>query len=229
MEFYVYPKSREPEVTEMMKSIQRFYRNKAPIYDSPAVDSYVIVRNQQDQNLYRARVMAHNEKLHKFKVCLIDLGKKAIVTVDLIWEMEKRFAKLPVIVVRCTLPNALLNVTTQEIQSKIDNYIQPGRDISCTFVSASDKNNPIYDVVMDVNGLNLRQALIDDDIMAVLPNGKKLSTFFFLSKCWLDFFFWLFFGLTHRHRSIAIGWPDYISTYHRYTRFDFISHTNQWL
>lgn len=169
MEFYVRPKARESEIVEMMKSIQRFYRNKSSIYDNPSVDSYVIVRNQQDQTLYRARVMAYNEERQKFKVCLVDLGKKAIVTLEHIWEMEKRFAKLPIVVVRCTLPNAVLNLTPQEIQSKIDDYIQPGREICCAFVAVS--SDEIYSVDMSIGGMDLRQTLIDGGILAVLPDG----------------------------------------------------------
>lgn len=153
-----------------MKSIQRFYRNKTTIYGNPSINSYVIVRNQQDQLLYRARVMAYNEKLNKFRVCLIDLGKKQIVSLDDIWEMEKRFTKLPIIVARCTMANILLNMPADEIRLKLDDYIQKNGEIYCQYLSVLD--NCIYNVDLEIDGNNLRQKLIDDCVISILPAGK---------------------------------------------------------
>lgn len=172
LEFYVMPKSKETELTNLMKLIQRFYRNKATIYDNPAIGSYVIARNQQDQKLYRARVLAYNEKLNKFRVCLIDLGKKSVVTLDDIWEMEKRFAKLPVIVVPCTMDKILLNLSVKEFESKIDDYIRSDSNIDCKLLSLLP--NEFYDVDLVVDGQNLRQQLLDCGAISMLPTSKCL-------------------------------------------------------
>lgn len=170
VEFYVYQKDKEPEYETLMSKIQKFYKSRDSVFDNPVPGTYVIVKNNQDQLFYRAVVLAYNEQLYKFKVHLIDLGKKSIVSQNDIWLLEMRFTQLPKMAIKCTL-NVTLIATRPDIQNKIDQLIDPSKNIRCDFKKAFDD---MYAADLFVEDLNLKNTLIEDGLVSAVIEGKSL-------------------------------------------------------
>ncbi|XP_055543913.1 maternal protein tudor [Wyeomyia smithii] len=171
-EFYVILKEDDNKYDEMMKQIQKFYKNKSPVDDVPPVGSTVVVRYQKHNAFYRAQVLKHNEVLGKFKVELVDCGNKTIVTGADLWKLNKRFATLPKMALRCTLTNIKMNCDVKELQNKIDKYVTNERSIECVFLERSEQRL-ICDVEAD--GVDLKLALLKDNLIAQILTDIDLD------------------------------------------------------
>lgn len=170
-EFYVRMKDEETKFEDMMKQIQKFYRNKSTAGDVPPVGSTVIARYQKHNTFYRAKVIKYNESLGKFKVELVDCGIRAIVTGSELWKLDRRFSKLPQLAIQCTLANIKINCEPKELQNKIDRYISNDQPIGCVFL---DKTESKYLCDVETQGTDLKMALLKDNLIAQILTGKCL-------------------------------------------------------
>ncbi|XP_021703870.1 maternal protein tudor [Aedes aegypti] len=171
-EFYVRMKDEEVKFEDMMKQIQKYYRNKPSTSDVPPVGSTVIARYQKHNTLYRAKVIKYNEMLGKFKVELVDCGIRAIVTGSELWKLERRFVKLPQLAIQCTLANIKINCEPKELQNKIDRYISNEQPIGCVFLDKSE-NKYLCDV--ETQGTDLKMALLKDNLVAQILTDVDLN------------------------------------------------------
>lgn len=172
-EFYVRMKDEEDKFEEMMKQVQKFYKGRPAVGDVPPVGSAVVARYQKHNTLYRARVIKYNEVLAKFKVELLDNGNKVIVSNPELWKVDRRFTKLPKMAIQCSLANIKLNCDAKELLNKIDNYVS-GEPIECVFLDKGEDSKYVCDV--DVQGADLKMALLKDNLIAQILTGKiKIS------------------------------------------------------
>lgn len=169
-EFYVRMKDEENKYEDMMKQIQKFYKNKHPIIEVAPVGAAVIARHQKHNTFYRANVLKYNESLNKFKVELTDCGNKSIVS-DL-WRLEKRFTKLPKMAIQCTLANIKLNCDVKELQNRIDKYVDNEQPIVCTFLEQSEDK---YLCEVESKGADLKMALLKDNLIAQILTDIDLN------------------------------------------------------
>lgn len=171
-EFYVRMKDEEAKFEEMMKQIQKFYRNKPTVTDVPPVASAVIARYNKHSTLYRAKVIKYNESLGKYKVELVDSGMRAIVTNSELWRLERRFVKLPKLAIQCTLANIKINCEPKELQNKIDRYISNEKSIDCVFL---DKSEDKYLCDVETQGMDLKMALLKDNLIAQILTDVDIN------------------------------------------------------
>lgn len=152
-----------------MKNLQKFYKNRPPTKHIPKNGSSIIARYAKDSLFYRARILNSNPDLKKYRVEFIDFGNKSIVTLDNVWEVERQFMKVPRIAISCSLLGIILNVEQTAIIDKIDLYLTKESSIQCEFIKT--ENNINY-VEVYVNGNNLRESFIKDDLVLSLPESE---------------------------------------------------------
>lgn len=169
LEFYVQLKSTDAKFDEMMYQIQKYYRKRATVQKKVPIDSLVMVRHKADSVIKRARIVDYNEPRDKYRVQFIDYGAKALCQSTDMFEMEKSFIRLPVLAIRCTLGDVILNKSVLEVHNKVHNIINNVEDIECTFVGKDHEKNTVD---MIVNGKNLKNTLIQDKLLTNLPKGK---------------------------------------------------------
>lgn len=170
-EFYVRMKDEEDKFEEMMKQLQKFYKGRPAVSEVPPVGAAVVARYQKHNTLYRARVMKYNEVLAKFRVELLDSGNKVIVSNPELWKVDRRFTKLPKMAIQCSLANIKLNCDAKELQNKIDKYVS-GEPIECVFL---DKGEDKYLCDVDVQGTDLKMALLKDNLIAQILTDIDLN------------------------------------------------------
>ncbi|XP_039443897.1 maternal protein tudor [Culex pipiens pallens] len=171
-EFYVRMKDEEDKFEEMMKQVQKFYKGRPAVGDVPPVGSAVVARYQKHNALYRARVIKYNEVLAKFKVELLDQGNKVIVSNPELWKVDRRFTKLPMMAIQCSLANIKLNCDAKELLNKIDKYVS-GEPIECVFLDKGEDSKYVCDV--DVQGADLKMALLKDNLIAQILTDIDLN------------------------------------------------------
>lgn len=170
-EFYVRMKDEEVIFEDMMKQIQKFYKNKPAVNDLPPVGSAVVARYQKHNTFYRARVIKYNEVLCKFKVELIDSGSKVIVSKPELWKLDLRFTKLPKMAIQCTLANIKINCDVRELQNKIEKYVSSD-PIECVLLEKSE-GKFLCDV--EVHGADLKMSLLKDNLIAQILTDIDLN------------------------------------------------------
>lgn len=180
-EFYVQLKSCESDCDEMMNKIQLFYKDRKSTKNRPNIGDIVIVRHRKDNSFKRAKILNFNSVLDKYRVQFIDFGTKSTCQFDDIYDLEKSFIRLSPMAIWCSLQHVVKNVTREEIEMKIDQYINEKQNIQCVFLSTV---GDITFVELNIEGRDFKQALIDDGLMSLLPPGKshththKSNTFF---------------------------------------------------
>ncbi|XP_053697749.1 maternal protein tudor [Sabethes cyaneus] len=171
-EFYVVLKDNHGKYDDMMKQMQKFYKNKPPVDDVPPVGSNLVVRYQKYNTFYRAHVLKYNEALGKFKVELFDCGNKTIVTVTDLWKLDKRFTTLPKMALQCTLANIKTSCDVKELQNKIDKYVNNERSIDCVVLDRSEQR---FVCEIETNGADLKLALLKDELVAQVLTDVDLD------------------------------------------------------
>lgn len=171
-EFYVRMKDEESKFEDMMKQIQKFYRNKSPLNEVPPLGATVIARYLKHNTFYRAKILKHNEALGKFKVELVDCGNRAIVTGAELWKLEQRFSKLPKLAIQCTLANIKINCDTKDLLNRINSYISPDHPVQSVFL---DKSEDKYLCDVETQGTDLKMALLKDNLIAQILTDIDLN------------------------------------------------------
>lgn len=157
----------------MMKKLQIFYKNRSSTYETPTtIGSYVIVKNKNDNIFYRCKIFDYNEKLQKYKIHFIDIGNKSICTLNDIFDVEKQFTKLPIMAIRCGLPNVIVNCEQNDVVKCIDKYQLENNNILCEFQIT---NNDITFVELFIDGNKLTNLLINDGIITSLNEGTMID------------------------------------------------------
>lgn len=166
----------------MMDEMQQFYQSRSPINaDSPPqrIGAFVVSRYARDQHFYRAQVLDYRDTNKKYKIVFVDVGNKTTATAANIWPMEQRFAQLERLAIQCGLENIVLNYDRKEIEEKIDSHLHESQDITSEFLSI-DEDACIVHIL--VNGISLRDTLLQDLVVSEAPAGKRIFVSFLLPK-----------------------------------------------
>lgn len=169
LEFYVSTQESDADLdyTMQMKKIHHFYKTKSPTTNKIDVGSYVIAKYSKNNQLHRAKIVAHNEKLNKYKAQLIDLGAMTIVDPCDIYEMDKQFAQLKRQAIACSLSGVALRVSRRDIENAVDECIG-NKTLMCKFIK---RKGDMFHVDIEVNRINIRESLIADGLLSVLSEG----------------------------------------------------------
>lgn len=171
----------ETKCDDMMFQLQQYYRKRAHVSQKVPIGALVLVRHHVDQVVKRARIIDYNEARQKYRVLFIDYGQRVICQQHDIFEMERSFTRLPAMAICCTLDDIILKKPEQEIQNQVFAILGTGPDVECQF-NRRIQNKTV--VEMNVNGCNIKDTMIRDNLLINLPKG----TSYLLSFKW----YWLF-------------------------------------
>uniref|UniRef100_A0A182SQP9 Tudor domain-containing protein n=1 Tax=Anopheles maculatus TaxID=74869 RepID=A0A182SQP9_9DIPT len=178
-QFYVRLRSDEDKYHDMMKQLQKYYRNKSNqqlhqqqlqhqqsdgrTAKPPATGSIVVVRHPKHNTFYRARVLKYNESVQKYKVELVDSGNKLALAANDLWMVERRFTRLAPMAIACALPDVRLRCEVKELQGRIDSYLSSERQFEVVFLERAEGK---YHCKVDSLGRDLKEQLLADALIA---------------------------------------------------------------
>lgn len=169
-QFFTQLKARSAEFESFMKDIQQFYQ-KLPLQQLQLkVGSFVMARHRKDNVIYRARIMACNQMLRKYKVHFVDFGSQYTVTSEDIWQVEKRFADFPVMAYLCGFDGIVSNYDHLYIIDRMDKYLPQGVTIQCEYIEKN--SHDLYFVNVNVNKVSLKQTLSSEGFITEICPGK---------------------------------------------------------
>ncbi|XP_055385301.1 maternal protein tudor isoform X2 [Condylostylus longicornis] len=171
-QFFTHDSKMTSRFEKMMRKMQTFYKNRSAIQNKQIeVGSIVIAKYKQDNVLYRAKVLACNPQMKKYKVEFIDFGNRSIVEENDMWQMEKRFAQVPVMANLCSFENIVSNYENQKIIDFIAKYLKQGITLNCQYMK---KENNTYFVNINLKDDSLKHILIKEGMVSELKEGTKL-------------------------------------------------------
>ncbi|XP_055837554.1 maternal protein tudor [Episyrphus balteatus] len=171
-QFYTHLKSKTQEFEKLMKNIQEHYRNK-PIKQIPLkVGANVIARYRKDNILYRARVIACNQMLRKYKVIFVDFGNQSTVGDQDIFQVEKRFSDFPQMAYLCCFDNIVCNYENTQIIECMEQYLPVGAGLQCEYL---EREEDMYYVNINVNGVSLKHSIVKDGLLAEISPDIRLE------------------------------------------------------
>ncbi|XP_058119702.1 maternal protein tudor [Anopheles ziemanni] len=178
-QFFVRLRSDEDKYHEMMKQLQKFYRNKSNQQQhqqqqqaaiagggkaqKPSAGSIVVVRHPKHNAFYRGRVVKYNESVQKYKVELVDAGNKLVLSSNDLWMVERRFTRLAPMAISCALPEIRLLCEVKELQNRIDAYIGNEKQIEATFLERTAEGK--HHCKVETQGSDLKTQLIADSLI----------------------------------------------------------------
>ncbi|XP_065370364.1 maternal protein tudor isoform X2 [Calliphora vicina] len=172
-QFYTQLKSRSGEFERFMKDIQQFY-HKLPLQQLQLkVGSFVMARQRKDNIIYRARIMACNQMLRKYKVHFVDFGNQYTVTSEDIWQVEKRFADFPIMAYLCGFDGIVSNYDHLYIIDRMDKYLPQGVTLQCEYIEKN--NHDLYYVNVKVNKVSLKQTLSTEGLITEICPELRLD------------------------------------------------------
>uniref|UniRef100_A0A182JSD4 Tudor domain-containing protein n=1 Tax=Anopheles christyi TaxID=43041 RepID=A0A182JSD4_9DIPT len=180
-QFYVRLRSEEDKYHEMMKQLQKYYRNKSnqQLHQQqlqqqqqqssgkaakPSTGSIVVVRHPKHNAFYRGRVLKYNESAQKYKVELVDGGNKLALSANDLWLVERRFTRLAPMAIGCALPDVRLRCEVKELQNRIDSYISNDKQFETVFVERVEGGK--YHCKVNSLGRDLKEQLLEDSLIA---------------------------------------------------------------
>ena len=137
-----------------------------------AIVLYLVSCSQQTKIYCRATILNYNEELKKYKIKFIYFGNTAIVTIDNLWQLEKRFTILPQLAIRCSLTKGLLQTSIDHIMEVIGSYIPTKSQHQCEFTH--DDGEIYYVVNYLVNNNLLFDRFVVDELIVPLPESILL-------------------------------------------------------
>lgn len=174
-QFYTHLKSRTAEFEQLMRRMQQFYQNKPNQHLQLKVGSYVVARYRKDNILYRARIIACNQMLRKYKVHFVDFGSQYTVGAEDIWQVEKRFGDFPCMAYLCAISGIISNVDHLLIIDRMEKYLPTGSKLTCEYIERVEDDGDLYYVNVNVNNMSLRETLkLDGLITDVCPGRVKI-------------------------------------------------------
>ncbi|XP_067630078.1 maternal protein tudor isoform X2 [Eurosta solidaginis] len=171
-QFYTHLKSRLADFESLMIDIQEFYKQKSLQQLQLKVGSYVIARYRKENRLYRARILACNQMLRKYKVHFVDVGNQYTVTSEDIWQVEKRFASLPVMAYLCSFSGIVSNYDHLYIIDRMEKYLPVGATLNCEYI---EREQEMYYVNVKVNGTSLKDTLKSEGLITEVGPDLRLG------------------------------------------------------
>ncbi|XP_073845267.1 tudor domain containing protein [Musca autumnalis] len=166
-QFYTQLKSRSVEFERFMKEIHQFY-SKLPLQQLQLrVGSYVMARQRKDNIIYRARILACNQMLRKYKVLFVDFGNMYTVTSEDIWPVEKKFSDFPIMSYLCGFDGIVSNYDHLYIIDRMDRYLPQGVTLQCEYIEKSTQND-LYFVNVMVNKVSLKETLKNEKLITYI-------------------------------------------------------------
>lgn len=153
----------------MMIKIQLFYKDRESTKARPNIGDIAIVRHRKDNLFKRAKILNFNSQLDKYRVQFIDFGTKMTCQFDDVYELEKSFTRLVPMAILCSLSNVVQNLSRDEIEARIDQYINEKQNIQCEFLSTE---GDITFVELNIEGRDFKQALVKDALISMLPTSN---------------------------------------------------------
>ncbi|XP_061396523.1 maternal protein tudor [Musca vetustissima] len=173
-QFYTQLKSRSAEFERFMKEIQQFY-SKLPLQQLQLrVGSYVMARQRKDNIIYRARILACNQMLRKYKVHFVDFGNMYTVTSEDIWPVEKKFADFPIMAYLCGFDGIVSNYDHLYIIDRMDKYLPQGVTLQCEYIEKNTQND-LYFVNVMVNKVSLKETLKNEKLITEICPELRLE------------------------------------------------------
>lgn len=169
-EFYITLAEYKRHIDDMMKEIQRIYKNELPINDREDKDKPVIALDSTSNLLHRGLILAYNPDLNKYRVQLIDTGAIVILSPNKIYKMKSNFMQLPAMAVKCSFGSVITAFDKNTILKKIPNYFKNKPNIKGKVLSHDSEGTVLIDI--DLDGKSLINSLISDGIIAELPQSK---------------------------------------------------------
>lgn len=176
--FHVQLKSFESNCDEMVHQMQQFYNNQNPVQQRPPIGSFVVVRNKNDQEFHRGKIIDYNETLNKYKVKTIDFGDVFVYQQADLFEMEQSFIRLPPMAVCCTLGNIIMTKSKKEITEMVEfcnTQANKSNQIECEFGNTDDE---IKQAEIFINGESLKEILIKNQLIVQIPKSKYFIEIF---------------------------------------------------
>uniref|UniRef100_T1PB62 Tudor domain protein n=1 Tax=Musca domestica TaxID=7370 RepID=T1PB62_MUSDO len=157
-----------------MKEIQQFY-SKLPLQQLQLrVGSHVMARQRKDNIIYRARILACNQMLRKYKVHFVDFGNMYTVTSEDIWPVEKKFADFPIMAYLCGFDGIVSNYDHLYIIDRMDKYLPQGVTLQCEYIEKNSQND-LYFVNVMVNKVSLKETLKNEKLITEICPELRLD------------------------------------------------------
>ncbi|XP_050078939.1 maternal protein tudor [Anopheles maculipalpis] len=179
-QFYVRLRSEEDKYHDMMKQLQKYYRNKGNqqlhqqqlqqqqsdgrTAKPPSTGSIVVVRHPKHNTFYRGRVLKYNDSVQKYKVELVDSGNKLALAANDLWMVERRFTRHAPMAIACGLPDVRMRCEVKELQGRIDSYLSNERQFEAVFLERTEGHK--YHCKVDSLGRDLKEQLLADALIA---------------------------------------------------------------
>lgn len=155
-----------------MQAMQEFYQNRPALTSCPEIGSFVVCR-KPDGVFHRAQIK--NKRGDEFKFQCVDVGDKTVCTLENIWPLEQRFAKIDCLAVRCSLKGVALNYDAAYIE-KLIGRLMP-KDVSNTVLflgKMANEENSLW-VELRVGEELLKEVLVRDGLVTSISDGKLIK------------------------------------------------------
>ncbi|KAH8371983.1 hypothetical protein KR093_009569 [Drosophila rubida] len=175
-QFYVVPKSLASKYDNLLREMRQFYRQKPHQPLQLKVNSSVVVRQRKDNAILRGTVIACNHMLRKYRIFCVDTGNVLTVTSEDVWQVEQRFAEPPCLALRCSFDNVVTNYDHLYIVDRMEKFVPANAKVECEFSAKQQlNNNSTYIVKMLVNGVSLRDTLINAQFLTEVAEQVRVS------------------------------------------------------
>lgn len=156
-----------------MDAMQEFYQNRQPLTACPEIGSFVVYR-KPDGIFYRAQI--RNRRVGQYVYRCVDIGDKQIGTLDNMWPLEQRFAKLDRLAIRCSLKGVALNYEVAHIEKLIERLLPKDVPNTVVFLGtiANEEINTML-VEFTVGDETLKEVLVRDGLVTSISDGNMHS------------------------------------------------------
>lgn len=154
-EFYCQRSEDEKNYWDFMVSLQNqpLRPFMGPVYKG----SFILFRYDKDGQIHRGQVYACNEKLKKYKVFLMDVGHKTIISTDEIYANDFPPTTVPLFARRCCLSSRdlVLANNSPDLEQQLLVLIKNAKSIECL---VTERNEDLNYVEIKVDGVDLYSA-----------------------------------------------------------------------
>lgn len=152
----------------MVKEMQLFYEKRECTQFQPVAGGIVIVYDVKEQVYKRGQIVECNPELKQYRLKMIDYGNMTVCLLNQIYDLEESFGRLPPLVIWCSLHDIITNCEPAEMP--IEKHIDPTKKVECCFINTIDS---IAFVDLKVNDASLRETLVTEGIVSLIPAGNK--------------------------------------------------------